>query len=79
MLMADLESDDPTVQKFVTNYENEYGELRSIQAQMGYVAADLTVMGMQNAGTDLTVDTLIAGLEQITDYTDIFGGPGLSF
>ena len=46
---------------------------------MGYVAADLAVTGLENAGRDLTVDSLIAGIQQITEYKDIFGGPSLSF
>ena len=39
----------------------------------GYRGADLVVKALENAGPDLTVDSLLEGIESITDYTDIFG------
>lgn len=79
ILAADFGSDDPAVQAFAKNYKAAYGEDASLQSQMGYVAADLVVKGLENAGQDLTVDSLIAGIEQITHYDDIFGGPSSSY
>jgi branched-chain amino acid transport system substrate-binding protein len=79
VLAVDFDSGDEAVQKFAANYEAAYGEPATLQAQMGWVAADLTVKGLENAGPDLTVDSLIEGIEQITEYNDIFGGPSLSF
>ena len=40
---------------------------------------NLMLIALEYAGRDLTVDGLIAGIEQITEYNDIFGGPTLSF
>lgn len=79
MLMADFESEDPAVQAFTNDYNEAFGEMPSIQAQMGYIAADLLVKGLENAGPDLTVESLISGIEAISTYNDIFGGPSLSF
>lgn len=76
---VDLDSLDEDLQAFAKAYEAAYGEPATLQAQMGYVAADLTVLALENAGRDLTVDALISGIEQITEYNDIFGGPTLSF
>jgi len=55
--------------KFVEKYGHE-PEYIAFEA---YRNADLVVKGLENAGRDLTVDTLIAGLEAIDDYEDIFG------
>ena len=40
---------------------------------MGYTAADLVVAGLENAGADLTVDSLMDGLEAISGHQDTFG------
>ena len=78
-LAADFDSEDPEIAGFVKDYEEAYGETPTIQAQMGYVAADLVVTALENAGPDLNVDSLIEGIEAITKYEDIFGGPSASF
>ena len=46
-----------------------------------YRAADLVVLALENAGQELSMDSFIAGMEAITDYSDAFGykvsfGPG---
>ena len=40
---------------------------------------DVTVLALQKAGPNLTTKSLIAAIEDIKDYRDIFGGPALSF
>ena len=79
VLAVDFDSGNEAIQKFAADYEERYGEPATLQAQMGWVAADLTVKGLENAGSDLTVDSLVEGIEQISEYKDIFGGPSLSF
>ena len=37
------------------------------------------VAGLENAGADLTVDSLIDGLEAISDHQDTFGRIGWSY
>lgn len=54
-------------------YVEKYGRPPEYVAFEAYRNADLVVKGLENAGRDLTVDSLIAGLEAIHDYEDIFG------
>ena len=51
----------------------KYGRNPEYIAFEAYRNADLVVKGLENAGRDLTVDSLIAGLEAIEEYEDIFG------
>jgi branched-chain amino acid transport system substrate-binding protein len=74
-------SDSPveSVRKFVAAYKAKYNVDPNIGAVYGYVAADLTVAGMKNAGADLTLDSFIKGLESIRNYQDSFKGPEVNF
>ena len=74
-------SDSPveSVRKFVAAYKAKYNVDPNIGAVYGYVAADLTVAGLKNAGTDLTLDSFIKGLELIRNYQDSFKGPVVNF
>ncbi|SEP21161.1 substrate-binding protein, partial [Rhodospirillales bacterium URHD0017] len=51
----------------------------NIGAVYGYVAADLAVQGLKNAGKDLTLDGFIKGMEAIKNHKDIFNGPAVTF
>lgn len=68
-----------TVKTFVENYKKKFNVDPNIGAVYGYVAADLTATGIKNAGTNLTTDSFIAGMEAIKGYKDIFNGPPASF
>jgi branched-chain amino acid transport system substrate-binding protein len=68
-----------SVRKFVAAYKAKYNVDPNLGAVYGYVAADLTVTGLKNAGPDLTVDSLVKGLESIRNYKDIFNGPEVNF
>ena len=74
-------SDSPveSVRKFVAAYKAKYNVDPNIGAVYGYVAADLTVAGLKNAGADLTLDSFIKGLESIRNYQDSFKGPEVNF
>ena len=69
----------PAVQEFVKNYHTLYGKDPNPAAQVGYTGAQLLILALQNAGRDLTVNTLVAGMEKIKNYHDIFGSPTISF
>ena len=69
----------PAVHEFATKYERLYGHPPNFAAEIGYSAAELVVLALQKAGRDLTTDGLIAALESIKDYQDIFGSPTMSF
>ncbi|WP_428492305.1 ABC transporter substrate-binding protein [Rhodopila sp.] len=63
----------PAVQEFAKKYKARYGREPNFHGEVGYTAAHLVLLGLQNAGKDLTVDGFIKGMESIHDYTDIFG------
>ena len=74
--MAKIYADDektPQVQAWWDQYIARYDAEPDLAAMEGYRAADLTVLALQRAGRDLTVDALVAAIESIADYRDIFG------
>ncbi len=77
--MPYVDSNVASVKKFVEDYKKKFNVDPNIGAVYGYVAADLTVQGVKNAGKDLTLDSFITGMEAIKGYKDIFNGPQVSF
>ena len=73
--MPYVDSSVASVKKFVEDYKKKFNIDPNIGAVYGYVAADLTVQGLKNAGKDLTLDSFIKGMEAIKGYKDIFNGP----
>ena len=69
----------PEMKAFADKYRKLYGKDPNFAAQFGYMAAQLVVQGLKNAGKDLTTDSFIAGMEQIKDWHDIFGSPAMNF
>jgi len=77
--MPYVDSNVASVKKFVEDYKKKFNVDPNIGAVYGYVAADLAVQGVKNAGKDLTLDSFIKGMEAIKNYKDIFNGPAVSF
>ena len=77
--MPYVDSSVASVKKFVEDYKKKFNIDPNIGAVYGYVAADLTVQGLKNAGKDLTLDSFIKGMEAIKGYKDIFNGPQVTF
>jgi branched-chain amino acid transport system substrate-binding protein len=77
--MPYVDSSVASVKKFVEDYKKKFNVDPNIGAVYGYVAADLAVQGLKNAGKDLTLDSFIKGMEAIKNYKDIFNGPAVSF
>ena len=74
--MAMIYRDNPRsdeVAAWWDKFVGKYGRRPEYIAFEAYRNADLVVKGLQNAGRDLTVDSLVAGLEAIENYEDIFG------
>ncbi len=69
----------PAAQKWFDLYKERYKVDPNIGAIYGHVAADLTVLGLEKTGPELTTDNFVKGLESIKSYHDIFGGPEASF
>lgn len=69
----------PAAQAWFDKYKERYKADPNIGAVYGHVAADLTVLALEKAGPELTLDTFLKGLESIRGYHDIFNGPEVSF
>ena len=77
--MPYVDSSVASVKKFVEDYKKKFNADPNIGAVYGYVAADLAVQGLKNAGKDLTLDSFIKGMEAIKNHKDIFNGPAVTF
>lgn len=73
------ESARPAAAAWIARYKSRYNIEPTIQAALGQVIIDLTVKAIENAGPDLTTQNLVAGMEKIRNYQDIFGGPPQGF
>ena len=74
--IAELYRDDDLsddVAAWYDRYEGRFGEKPVVAAVEGYRGADLIVTALEIAGKDLSHDSLIAAMESITDYEDLFG------
>lgn len=77
--MPYADSENPAMRQWFKDYSDKFGIPPNQAAILGYISADLAVTALDRAGRDLTVDSLIAGLEGIKGYRDKFGGPVMSF
>jgi len=75
--MAAFYRDDPGLKPKLADWWDAYVEKFDIEPEYaaleGYRNADLVVRALEKAGRELDHDGLVAGMEAITDYTDIFG------
>jgi len=69
----------PAAQAWFDRYKERYKNDPNIGAIYGHVAADLTALGLEKAGADLTLNSFVKGLESIRGYRDIFNGPEANF
>jgi branched-chain amino acid transport system substrate-binding protein len=69
----------PAAQAWYDRYKDRYKADPNIGAVYGHVAADLTAVALEKAGTDLTLDGFVKAMESIKGYRDIFNGPEVSF
>src|SRR5436309_8725412 len=82
MVLTDVPYRDtlsPLAQGWFDKYKERYKADPNIGAVYGHVAADLTVVGLEKAGTDLTLESFLRALESIKGYHDIFNGPEVNF
>jgi branched-chain amino acid transport system substrate-binding protein len=63
----------PAVQAFFKDYKARFGIEPNFLGETGYSSGQMVLMGLKNAGKDLTTEGFIKGLEAIHAYTDIFG------
>lgn len=69
----------PQVLDWMKRYKAKFNQEATIEAVVGYAQITLAAQGIANAGRELTVDSLVAGLERIRDYRNIFGASPMSF
>ncbi len=69
----------PGVKKWLKRYKDKFGKDANVQAVIGYIVMKTVAMGLENAGRDLTPDSLVAGLEKISGYQNMFGSAPISF
>lgn len=69
----------PQVMAWMSAYREKYGKEASVPAFSGYLVIDVFALGATNTGADLTVDSLINGLEGIREYQGMFGSAPISF
>ena len=69
----------PNAQAWFDRYKERFKTDPNIGALYGHNAADLTMVALDRAGADLTVDALVKAMESIKGYRDIFNGPEQSY
>jgi len=69
----------PVAQAWFDRYKERFHADPNIGAVYGQVAADLTALGLDRAGANLTLDAFITGMESVKSYRDIFNGPEQSY
>jgi branched-chain amino acid transport system substrate-binding protein len=79
LIIAEWDDGDAFRRDFRDRYVARFGEEPAVQAQVGYLGADLTIRAMEVAGKDLTVDSFMAGMESLQNVPDPFGGSAVSF
>lgn len=63
----------PAVQELAKKYKAKYGIDINYIGQAGYTSAQIVIEALRRAGRNLTLDSLLAGMESIKDYKDLFG------
>ena len=63
----------PEVAKFFADFTDRFGNAPGYAAVEGYRNTDALLVALEKAGPDLTAESLIAAIESMSDYEDIFG------
>lgn len=67
------------VKAWMKRYEERFGKRADVAAAIGYDMMELTILGLERAGKDLTIDKFIAASETIKNWQNIFGSPAMTF
>jgi branched-chain amino acid transport system substrate-binding protein len=63
----------PEIRDLMARYKAKYGFDINYIGQTGITTAEIALEALKRAGRDLTVDSLVAGMESLHDFTDIYG------
>jgi branched-chain amino acid transport system substrate-binding protein len=69
----------PQVAAFMDKYKAKFGVDANIGAVYGYGLMDQLVFAFDRAGKDLNTDKMVAAIESMKGFRDIFGGPPVSY
>jgi branched-chain amino acid transport system substrate-binding protein len=69
----DLERSPADEVDWMKRYQAKYSQPASLYAAYAYMFVYLAAEGIKNAGPDLTVDSLVKGMENVKNYKSIFG------
>ena len=64
----------PAVRALAQRYKAKYGFEVNYPGEMGYTSAQIVIEALRRAGRDLILDSLIAAMEGIQNFHDLFGG-----
>lgn len=73
------EGESDAVKAWMKRYQDRFGKAPDVAAAIGYDMMELTILGLEGAGKDLTIEKFIAASETIKDWQNIFGSPKMSF
>lgn len=74
-----MDTATPQVQEWLKAYKDKFKADINAGSLYGWAGADLTIMGLDRAGRNVTVDGFVKAMETIKGYKDMFGGPSLNF
>lgn len=69
----DMERSPAPVQDWMKRFQAKYNQAGSLYAAYAYMFVYVGAEGIKNAGPDLTVDSLVKGMEAVKGYKSIFG------
>jgi ABC-type branched-subunit amino acid transport system substrate-binding protein len=78
-LPLDAAEQGPAAKAVIERYKARFGKAPEDGIVFGYTSVMLFAEGAKNAGRDLSVDSLIAGLEKIQNWTTTFAAAPVSF
>jgi ABC-type branched-subunit amino acid transport system substrate-binding protein len=73
------ESEAEPVKAWMKRYQDRFGKPADVSAAIGYDMMELTILALERAGKDLTVEKFIAASEGIRNWQNIFGSPPMTF
>lgn len=75
----DPAGESEAVKDWMKRYQARFGKAADVSAAIGYDMMELTILGLERAGKDLTVEKFIAASETIKNWQNIFGSPPMTF
>lgn len=73
------EGESEAVKAWMKRYQDRFGKPADVSAAIGYDMMEMTILGLERAGKDITVEKFIAASETIKNWQNIFGSPPMTF